>query len=325
MSIETLPGAVRSAILAAQRNEITEYHVYHRLAGLAKKEHNAQVLKSIGDCEHAHYLALRDITGVDAAPNRLQVWFFYLLARFMGLTFGLKLMEKGENEASAAYGDLSVAVAGLDRISREEAEHEEQLIGIIDDEKLKYVGSIVLGLNDALVELTGALAGFTLALGEIRLIALAGLITGIAGAFSMAASEYLSIKSEGEVLHPLRAALYTGVTYLFTVLFLILPYLVLDNPTLSLGFTLVNALLVILLFTCHVSVAQDIPFRKRLSEMAAISLGVAALTFGISYFVRFFSILTFDLPAGSLRSCPRSICPWAPWPVSSFCGNQGVY
>ena len=288
MNIATINGRIREQLLTAQRNEITEFHVYHKLSGLAKGEHNVRILKSIGDCERDHYQALREITGKDVAPDRLKVWFFYLVARIMGITFGLKLMEKGESSATAAYEGLSGAVAGLDRISREEAEHEEQLIGIIDDEKLKYVGSIVLGLNDALVELTGALAGFTLALGEIRLIALAGLITGIAGAFSMAASEYLSIKSAGQVLHPLRAAVYTGVTYLFTVLFLILPYLVLDNPTLSLGFTLVNALLVILLFTCYVSVAQDIPFRKRFSEMAAISLGVAALTFGISYVVRLF-------------------------------------
>ena len=288
MRTDTLPAGVLERILAAQRNEITEYHVYHRLAGLAKKEHNARILRDIGDCEWAHYSILRDLTGSDVAPDRLRVWFFYLVARILGLTFGLKLMEKGESGAAAAYADLSGSVEGLDRVSEEEAEHEERLIAIIDDEKLKYVGSIVLGLNDALVELTGALAGFTLALGEIRLIALAGLITGIAGAFSMAASEYLSIKSEGETLHPLRAAVYTGVTYLCTVLFLILPYLVLDNPYLSLGFTLANALLVICLFAYYVSVAQDIPFRKRFSEMAAISLGVAALTFGISYFVRLF-------------------------------------
>ena len=288
MNSEKLTAETLERLRTAQRNEITEYHVYRRLAGLAKKRHNARILKDIGDCELAHYRILRDLTGDDAAPDRRRIWFFYLVARLLGLTFGLKLMEKGEGSAASVYAELSGMVDGLDRISREEHEHEEQLIGIIDDEKLKYVGSIVLGLNDALVELTGALAGCTLALGQIRVIALAGLITGIAGAFSMAASEYLSIKSEGEVLHPLRAAFYTGVTYLCTVLFLILPYLVLDNAYLSLGCTLVNALLVILLFTYYVSVAQDVPFRRRFSEMAAISLGVAGLTFGISYFVRLF-------------------------------------
>ena len=50
------------------------------------------------------------------------------------------------------------------------------------------MGSVVLGLNDELVEFTGALAGFTLALSDHRLIALTGSITGIAAALSMASS-----------------------------------------------------------------------------------------------------------------------------------------
>ena len=90
----TLPGDVRERILEAQRNEITEYHVYHRLAALAQKEQNARILRDIGDCERAHYNFLRDLTGTDVAPVRWKVWLFYLAARFLGLTFGLKLMEK---------------------------------------------------------------------------------------------------------------------------------------------------------------------------------------------------------------------------------------
>lgn len=62
--------------------------------------------------------------------------------------------------------------------------------------RLSYMSSVVLGLNDALVEFTGALAGFTLALNEPRLVALTGSITGVAAALSMAASEYLSTKSD---------------------------------------------------------------------------------------------------------------------------------
>ena len=51
--------------------------------------------------------------------------------------------------------------------------------------RLEYMGSVVLGLNDALVEFTGALAGFTLALSDSRLTALTGSITGIAAALSI--------------------------------------------------------------------------------------------------------------------------------------------
>jgi len=100
-------------------------------------------------------------------------------------------------------------------------------IDMIDEERLRYVGSMVLGLNDALVELTGALAGLTLALQNTRLVAMTGLITGVAGSLSMAASEYLSTKSEGGVKEPFRASVYTGFAYVLTVIFLILPYLLL--------------------------------------------------------------------------------------------------
>ena len=84
---------------------------------------------------------------------------------------------------------------------------------MLDEERLQYVGSVVLGMNDALVELTGSLAGFTFAMQNTRLIALAGLIIGISATFSMASSEFLSVKSEGRT-DALKSCLYTGIAYL---------------------------------------------------------------------------------------------------------------
>ena len=109
---------------------------------------------------------------------------------------------------------------------------------------------MVLGLNDALVELTGALAGLTLALRNTRLVALTGSITGIAAALSMAASEYLSTREEGAdpSKSPAKAALYTGVAYSLTVLALILPYLLISNPFVCLALTLSAAILIIAVF-----------------------------------------------------------------------------
>jgi VIT1/CCC1 family predicted Fe2+/Mn2+ transporter len=150
------------------------------------------------------------------------------------------------------------------------------------------MGSIVLGLNDALVELTGALAGLTLALQNTKLIALTGLITGIAAALSMAASEYLSTKSEETEKHPVRASAYTGVAYVGTVLILILPYLILENFYLCLGCTLVAAVLIIGFFNYYISVAKDVPFGRRFLEMTGVSLGVAALSFLIGFVIRSF-------------------------------------
>jgi len=284
---------IENAILNAQGSEITEHFVYHKLSQSAMDPHNKSVLKQISDDELKHYNFWKKYTSQDAKPNKLSIWKYYLISRIFGITFGIKLMEKVEEKAQAIYEEISkYAPAAID-IEKDEKEHKRKLIDLIDEERLRYVGSMVLGLNDALVGLTGALVGFTLAFRNTRLIAMAGFITGIAASLSMAASEYLSTKSEESSRNPFKASAYTGSAYVITGLFLIFPYVIFTNYYFCLGFTLFNAIIVILIFTFYVSVAKDIPFWKRFSEMAVISLGIATLTFFIGFFVRMF--LKIDL------------------------------
>lgn len=282
-----LDEQTRRNILAAQKNEITEHIIYNKLAQSMRESPNHKVLQQISRDELRHHDFWREQTGEDAKPDRLKIWFYYLVSRLLGLTFGVKLMEKGEEQAQVSYNEIAQVIPEAKKIAEEEDDHEQQLIAMIDEERLKYVGSIVLGLNDALVELTGALAGFTFALQNTRLIAVTGLIMGFAASLSMAASEYLSTKTEAsDDRDPVKASAYTGFAYVLTVLFLIFPYFLFTNVYHSLGLMMLNAVLVILFFTFYVSVAQDVPFRKRFLEMAGISLGVAALTFCIGYLVR---------------------------------------
>lgn len=158
---------------------------------------------------------------------------------------------------------------------------------------------MVLGLNDALVELTGTLAGLTFALANSKIVAFSGLITGIAAALSMASSEYLSTKQEGTPGQALKSALYTGFAYIITVVFLILPFLLIPgNITfiifnlniasiyLALAITIGIVILIILGFTFYISVAKNLNFKKRFWEMIAISLGVAVLSFAVGYLVK---------------------------------------
>jgi VIT1/CCC1 family predicted Fe2+/Mn2+ transporter len=273
-------------LLAFQRNEITEHHIYMRLSRRIKSAADRKILEKIAQDEHRHCRELREITEQDVRPNRFKIWSYYIISRLFGYTFGIKLMEKGEESAQAGYGEMEDRFPALGSIMREEEEHEAALIAVLDEESLQYLGSIVLGLNDALVELTGALAGLTLALQDARLIALTGSITGVAAALSMGASEYLSTKSEEAQRSPLKASVYTGIAYIITVLILILPYLLLGNYYIALGMTLLLALLVICMFTYYISVAREQPFGRRFLEMALISLGVAALSFIIGFAIR---------------------------------------
>jgi VIT1/CCC1 family predicted Fe2+/Mn2+ transporter len=273
------------AALEVQQQEINEYHVYTLLAGICKDPHNAGVLRSMGEAERDHARFWRGRTGADIRPQGFKIWRVLIMARVLGLTFTLKRMEKNEGTASKNYRELTEVFPEVKRISDEEAEHEQKLLAMLDEEMLRYAGSIVLGLNDALVELTGALAGFTLALGETKLISLAGLVTGISAAFSMGASEYLSSKADNDP-RAAKSALYTGTAYIVTVALLILPFLLLPDKFIALASPRTVAVLIILLFTYDRATARDLNFKRRFTEMALISLGVAALSFGVGYVLK---------------------------------------
>lgn len=276
----------RQNLLAYQKNEITEHHIYRRIAAATSAPENRQILEKIAADEQRHYDLWKQYTGQDVAPDGFQVWKYSWISRILGFTFAIRLMERGEEGAQVNYAALPPAIREAPAIAHDENRHEDQLIEMLDEERLRYTGSIVLGLNDALVELTGALAGLTLALQDTALIALTGSITGIAAALSMGASEYLSTKTEETVKSPIKAAVYTGIAYIFTVVILILPYLIFDNYYLCLALTMAAAVLIIGAFNYYISVARNEPFRRRFLEMTILSLSVAAFSFLVGLLLR---------------------------------------
>jgi VIT1/CCC1 family predicted Fe2+/Mn2+ transporter len=284
--IMQLSEKVRMQVLGFQQTEITEYEIYRRLSKRVKSPENAQILEKIANDELRHYNGWKQYTNQDVEPRWFFVWFYYFISMAFGFTFGVKLMEMGEQAAQENYGSVSKEIPEAEKYQHEEDVHEEQLINMLDEERLQYAGSVVLGLNDALVELTGALAGLTLALQNVKLIALSGLITGIAASMSMAASEYLSTRSEDTKKHPVRAAIYTGIAYIITVALLVLPYLLFSNYILDLLIALTTAVIIIAVFNYYISIAKGESFRDRFLEMAGLSLGVALFSFVIGYFIR---------------------------------------
>ena len=272
-----------------QQNELTESVIYEKIAKFAKGEENKKTLLRLAQEEKAHYHIWKKYTGTEMKPEAGKVFKFTLLARIFGFTFAVKLMEKGEERAQGEYEFLAAEVEESSEIRRQEEEHEHALLGILDEERLQYVGSMVLGLNDALVELTGSLAGFAFALQNTRLIALSGLIVGISATFSMASSEFLAARSEGRS-DALKSCSYTGIAYLLTVVALIAPYLLfpVGQYIPALLCMLAVVILIIAGFTYYTSVAQDQPFRSRFLEMAVISISVAVVSFVVGILAKKF-------------------------------------
>jgi VIT1/CCC1 family predicted Fe2+/Mn2+ transporter len=284
---------ILQTLLQLQQNEITEHFIYKNISKLTKNRENSGILAKIADDELKHYQRWKHYTNKDVKPVRYKIWFYTVISWILGFTFAIKLMENEEEKGKDIYHLLSETIEEANQILQDESEHEIALIAMLDEERLRYAGSVILGLNDALVELTGALAGLTLALQNTRLIALTGSITGVAAALSMAASEYLSTKTEETSKTPFKASFYTGIAYLCTVLILIMPYLLFSNYFLCLGVTLMLAVIIIAAFNFYISVARDLSFSRRFWEMTLLSFSVATLSFAISYLLK--RVLAVDI------------------------------
>ena len=258
--------------------ELTDQQIYTYMASKTTGQ-NRGLLEKMASDEARHVEIWNKYTGLPAAPNRWKAAWFKVLFRIFGLTFVINMLKNGEELAVEKYKPLLEDVPETLSIIADEHRHEQELAAMIDEERLKYIGSMVLGLSDALVELTGALAGFTLALGSNSTAGLAGFITGVAATLSMAASEYLSKKADPAEKHPLKAAIYTGVAYLITVALLLLPYALTSSPYAALALCLFNATCIILVFTFFVSVVRREKMWPKFTEMVAISFGVAAISF----------------------------------------------
>ncbi len=276
-----------------QDNEATDQRVYAALAKQASLQKNSEILEKMSHDEGLHCAVWGRYTGIEAKADMFRVWLFVVLGKIFGLVFVINLMEGGEDDSAENYRKLMEELPEARSIMEDETRHEAQLAAMIHEEKLSYISSMVLGLNDALVELTGALAGFTLALNDNRMVGMAGFITGVAATLSMAASEYLSKKADTSEKHPLKAAVYTGVAYMITVAFLLLPYIVFESPLVALGFCLFDAALIILGFTYFVSVVRKESFVRGFTEMITISFSVAGISFLIGWAAR--SWLNIDM------------------------------
>ena len=277
---------IRQQLIFAQREEITEYHIYSKLAEQTKDAENRKVLTQIANDELKHYKLWGAYTNKEVSPSYWEIKKYYWIAKIFGLTFGLKLMEKGEEKAQINYALIATEVPEALEVADDENQHEKELLGLIQEEHLKYMGSIVLGLNDALVEILGTLAGLTFALQNTKLVALAGIITGIAGALSMSSSEYLSNRAEGKHDMAIKSSVFTGIAYIVAVIFLVAPFLIFSSVFIGLLAALFDSILIVFLFTYYVSVANDQPFRKRFLEMVVLSSVVGLISFGLGYVVR---------------------------------------
>lgn len=263
--------------------------LYEFMARRQKNNKNHDLLTQMSKDEKVHADIWKTITQENLKPSRIKIAFYKVVTIILGFTFVVKKMQKGEQLAIGSYQELEKELPQAAHMLLDERRHEKELYSMLDEERLHYVGAMVLGLNDALVELTGAIAGVTFALADTKLVAMTGIITGISATLSMAASNYLAERSNGNA-NAVKSSLYTGIAYLITVALLVLPYIILPAKMYFAAFVtmIIIVLLIILAFNYYLSVAKGDPFKRRFLEMATISLSVAAISFVIGILAKQF-------------------------------------
>jgi vacuolar iron transporter family protein len=181
-----------------QRIDHTDYLILQELAKHIDDPESHEILEAIAEERHARQQRWREITGQDAEPNRFRVGLYSVLAHVLGLTFAVKYMERDEKKAHEIYQAVQDEVREARRIVEEEEEHEFELVDLLDEERLHYISSIIVGVDEMIVSIIGHLSGLTLALRDTRMIGLTGLVTGLAGTFALIASQYVSVDTEEE-------------------------------------------------------------------------------------------------------------------------------
>ena len=268
------------------REEYRDYMIYSILAKKKKNEKRARVLQRLAEHEKKHYEFWHRLSGSckGASVGKLMVVFVVLLRMLFGLTFTLKLLERGEVETVNKYRKFAENLTGnerkiLEEIIKEEMEHESLLVEEINEAVMRYLGFIVLGLADAIVEITGVHAGFLGVTSNTVMAGIAGLVVGFAAAISMASAAYLQAKQEKTSRSPLVSAMVTGLAYIAAVIILALPYFIMHEMIIAFAASVLAGITLIAGFSFYASVLFERSFVREFLESTALMLGTAMATY----------------------------------------------
>ncbi len=271
-------------------DEYKDYIIYKEMAEREKSLRLKEILNKLAEEEYDHYLFWSKLIGEDC-KSEVSKWTIRLLRlsrKIFGLTFTLKFLELHEKEVIKEYKEYMRYLdeenqKKLQEIIDDEMTHESRLMEDINEAVVRYLSFIALGLADAIVEISGVHAGFLGATRTTLVSGVAGLIVGVSAAFAMAGAAYLQAKAElpteTKGRSPAISALITGVTYIFSVVLLALPYFLTSHQFTAFVISILFAILIVSGFTFYNSVISESSFKRELTENLAILFGTAFIAY----------------------------------------------
>lgn len=197
-SSDPSPATVRrwQRLLADEREEA---RIYRELASRREGEER-EILLGLADAERRHAGYWENLLGEQASSPRrgsVRMRLLAFLARHLGWVFVLALVQQAESRLYESDPDALPAMAADERI------HGEVVRGLAARGRARMSGTLraaVFGANDGLVSNIALVLGVIGGGASTRTVLLTGLAGLLAGALSMAAGEFISVRSQRELL-----------------------------------------------------------------------------------------------------------------------------
>ena len=202
--------------------ELDAAAMYKSMAEMEKDPNRSKIFQRLACAEMHHASRWAERLGIDAsslepAGPDFRLRFYGLAARLFGTARVVPWLLRGEAKDINTYAsdpearDLAVEERRHARVLREMTSDRDMLAGLRKESGQSFADggkfrAAVLGLNDGLVSNFSLVMGVAGGTSRPEFILLAGIAGLFAGSFSMAAGEYVSMRSQRDVYeHRIRA------------------------------------------------------------------------------------------------------------------------
>ena len=282
---------LQNAARVRMSDEWSDCTLYDRLSRTVDLESPfKQTLEKLSATERRHFeFWSKYVPGEEPKLAKLKLYWTLFLRRFFGLTFATRYLDRHEANVVQEYQELAKLIPDSDRVAydemvADEKDHEKAFAKEVESSAVQYISFVVLGLADALVEISGIHAGWLGLFDKTEIAGLAGVIAGGAASLAMASAAYAQAK-QGFKGSARLSAIYTGVFYFVTAVMLATPYFLTTSMILALASSLTVAVLILAVTTWYSIVIQQKPFLKDFVEILAILFGATIVVFALGALV----------------------------------------
>ena len=272
-------------------DEFSDFTLYEKLTRTVDSDSPfAEVLMTLSATEHGHFEFWKKYVPEERPKlARLKLYWVLFLRKFFGLTFATRYLDRHEANVVVEYNALRPLIPETDRSAfdamvADEKEHEKAFAMKVESSAVRYISFVVLGLADALVEISGIHAGWLGLFEKTEIAGLAGVMAGGAASLAMASAAFAQAK-QGFQGSARLSAVYTGVSYFITAVLLATPYFLTSNMLMALFSSLTLAVVILAITTWYSIVIQQKFFLRDFVEILAILFATTLVVFALGYLV----------------------------------------